>query len=295
MKSALRIGFALALAAVSCSSSPDSSSGARSSEPGDGVGALHMQLVLPSGESIEVVSWALTGPSGASTVVQSGKVNSQSLGVSFLVGDIPAGHGYDIALSGTATDGSVTCTGSAPFDVASRTTTDVSVELACSVATGGSHVTLVNGTAFDCAGTNGIAASPTETTLGHSVSLRGMAAGPNPTGLSYQWSAPTGTFDQPTASATNFECTTAGPVTVTLVVGDGPVPSGQACSASIDTATAVITCDVEQPPPPDGGAPDAAPMRAPAMPPAAVASMAIAMLALGSRLTRRRKASGASP
>jgi|HubBroStandDraft_6_1064221.scaffolds.fasta_scaffold292313_2 hypothetical protein len=256
-----------------------------------------MQLILPSGQEIEVVSWALTGPNGLATVVQSGNVDSQSLGVSFLVGGIPAASGYSITLSGTATDGSVTCTGAAQFNVAARTTTDVSVELACSVATGGSRVTLVNGTAFDCAGTSGIAASPTETTVGHSVSLHGLATGPAPAALTYQWSAPTGTFDQPTAATSNFECASAGPVTVTLVVGDGPVPSGQSCSSAIDTATAVITCDAV--PPSDAGAPGdggvdagqdgggpAAPV--PATPPGAVAALCAALFAIGSWASRRR-------
>jgi hypothetical protein len=304
----LSLALAIATGVLGCSSSPEQSrdgdQGSANASGNEPTGTVRAQLVLPSGQDIEVLNWDLTGPGGLSTVIQSGKVDSQGLNVSFLVGGIPAGSGYAITLSGTATDGSVTCTGSAPFAVVARMTTDVTLELACSVSTTGAHVTLVNGTTFNCAGTSGIAASPTETTVGHSVSLSGLASGPVPASLTYKWSASTGTFSQPTAASTQFQCTNAGAVTVSLVVGDGPVPAGQSCSPTIDTATAVVTCDAVQPPPPDagasdggapeGGAPDAGVPEGgaspvPAMPPVGVGAMGFAMMALGSLFAARRR------
>jgi hypothetical protein len=146
---AVLVGVSIA-AVPACSAGPSSDSDGTnpSGEPNgsDGTqetGSIGLQLMLPSGQSIEVISWAITGPNGASTVVQSGTANSQSLGVSFLVGNIPVGSGYQIALSGTATDGSVTCTGAATFSVSARVSTPVTVQLACVAATGGAHVTRV--------------------------------------------------------------------------------------------------------------------------------------------------------
>ena len=294
-----RVGLALAavlagLLAPACSSSPDGGGGPGSTSgdaPAGDLGAVRMKLALPSGQNIEVVTWVLTGAGGASTVVQSGTVDSQSAGLSFLVSGVPAGAGYGITMSGTATDGSVVCTGSARFDVAARATTNVPVELACSVATSGSHVTLVNGTAFNCAATSGIAASPSETTVGHTVALGAMAVGPAPGALTYAWSAPSGSFSQPTGATTTFLCSTPGPVTVTLTVGDGPVPAGQSCSGSIDTATAVVTCDEAVA---DAGAPDSGPdggpaSPAPAIPPWGAPALAAALCAIGTLFTRPRR------
>ena len=61
--------------------------------------------------------------------------------------------------------------------------------------------------------------------------------------LTYAWSAPSGSFDHPGASSTNFTCTVAGPVPITLTVGDGPVPNGAACSAELSTRTVTVQCD----------------------------------------------------
>lgn len=235
--------------------------------------------MLPSGQSIEVIDWQITGPNGASTVVQSGSVKSQSLGATFLIGNIPPASGYQIALSGTATDGSVICSGSAPFDVAVRATTNVSIQLACSVATSGAHVTRVNGSSYNCAAANSVSASPTETTVGGYSTVTAMANGPVPGALTYAWSAPTGSFGSPTAATTNFTCSAGGPVTLTLVVGDGPVPAGEACNTALSTKTVTITCDTGIAPPP-----------VPAFPRLGFLAMAAALLGLGSVATRRRQA-----
>jgi hypothetical protein len=303
------LAMAMAMAMLGCSSPPEASVDGEGADKGaagasrseESVGSVRMRLTLSSGQGIAVVSWAISGPAGAATVVQSGTVDNPGLSASFLVGGIPAGSGYEVTLSGTATDGSVICAGSTQFNVAAQVTTQVSVGLGCSVASSGSQVTLVNGTSFNCAATNGIAANPSETTVGHSVALTGGAAGPAPSALTYQWSAATGSFSQPNGAMTNFTCASVGPVTVTLTVGDGPVPPGQSCSASIDTATAVITCDESQTSP-DGGSGGSGgsggaggsggsgppPPATPAMPPWGVAFFAAALCAVGSLISRRR-------
>ena len=243
-----------------------------------GTGSVGLQLMLPSGQSIEVVDWTITGPNDATTVVQSGMAKSQSLGVSFLIGNIPAGNGYQIALSGTATDGSVTCTGSAGFNVAVRATTPVAIQLACAVASNGAHITRINGSSYDCAALNSVSASPTETTVGGFVTLSATATGPVPGAVTYAWSAPSGSFDSPTSATTNFTCSAGGPVALTLAVTDGRVPAGESCSAALSARTVTVTCDSQVQPPP-----------IPAVPRLGLLAMAAALLGIGSVATRPRR------
>src|SRR5580658_2698826 len=73
---------------VGCSSGPN---GAEPEAAGGGssaenTGSVGMQLTLPGGEQINTVTWTVTGPNGASTVVQSGIVNvANSTTIQFLI------------------------------------------------------------------------------------------------------------------------------------------------------------------------------------------------------------------
>jgi hypothetical protein len=300
---AMRIVSAIGLAAALWASAPgcnksagDASSASKPSEPGaSDTGSVGLQLSLPSGQDIPVISWAITGPNGTATLVQSGTADSNSLGVTFLIGSLRAGSGYMILLSGTGTDGSVTCTGSASFSVMTRVTTPVAVELACSIATSGARVTLINGTTFNCAAWNDVSASPTEATVGSSVNLAATATGPSPSALTYSWSASSGTFGNPTVPNTSFTCTSVGSVAVTLTVGDGPVPAGSSCNTMLSTRTLAVQCDAEQTESDagdggggsDGGPP---PPAAPALPPWGLAALVAALLAMGTAvLSHARK------
>ncbi|HEY4016199.1 MAG TPA: alkaline phosphatase family protein [Polyangiaceae bacterium] len=249
VRHALLIGVAgvaaTAVAQVGCSSTNTSSPpGGANGGSQDNVGTVGMQLTLPGGETLAVVNWTVTGPGGASTIVQSGSVNvAGSQSISFLVGGIPAGSGYSIMLTSTTTDGNVSCSGSATFNVSARTTTNVSVALQCVTAGSNNGSISVNGTTYDCATWNSATASPSETTVGNAVTVSASASGPNPAALTYAWSAPSGTFAAPTSASTQFTCTTPGPVTLTLTVADGPIPAGASCSTSLDTTTVQVTCD----------------------------------------------------
>ncbi len=242
---------ASALPQVGCSSGGlKGESSVGSGTPGAGsqdeTGQIGMELTLPGGETLNTVSYTVTGPNG---YTQSNSVPVQnSTTISFTVGGIPAGNNYSIAISGTSADSTVTCSGSASFSVVARTTTTVTDTLQCSSAVGEGGAVAVNAPTYACASTfqGAISASPSETTIGGSVTLQATAAGPNPSALSYTWSAPSGTFSAPNSLATNFTCTTQGQVTVTVTVADGAVPDGApACPAA--SATALVTCDVLTP------------------------------------------------
>ncbi|HXN32351.1 MAG TPA: FG-GAP repeat protein [Polyangiaceae bacterium] len=294
---AMAVALAIGLAACSAEG-PDGASGPRESSPSgargmaaaiDDTGTVGAELTLPAGQQIEVVQWIITGPNNAVTVVQSGSVDVPSThAVSFVASSIPAGTAYRITLSGTAIDGSVTCTGAASFAITSHMTTRVPVALGCSVVTSGSQVTLVSGQSFNCGNVTNVTAIPFETAVGGTIALAATAAGPVPSALSYAWSAPSGAFDHPNASGATFTCTAPGPVPLTLTVADGPVPAGAACNAVASTRTITVQCDaaLQGDGGTDAGGPPPPPV--PALPRSGVFLLGLAMLGIGSLGSRRR-------
>jgi acid phosphatase len=234
-----------------CSSAGTSTPQGGGSTPGttagssaENTGTVGMELTIPGGQPIASIVWTITGPNGASTVVQSGTTNvGNSQTVSFLVGGIPSGTGYSISLSGATTVGGVTCSGSAGFSITPRATTNVSVLLQCSATAPDSGSANVSASLFNCGTVTGISASPSEVNLGYPVALSASATGANPAALTYSWSAPSGSFDNPSAPNPNFSCGAPGPVTLTVTVGDGAVPDGGTCAPTQTTATVQVQCD----------------------------------------------------
>jgi hypothetical protein len=277
-------GLAIAgFVGAACSSPAGDAAGTSEAPPSSGstsnqdVGTVGLELTLPEGLAIEVVDWSITGPNGLAAVVQSGEAHTKAVGLQVLIANIPAGTGYRMTLSGASTNGGVTCTGAAPFDITPRTTTEVPVVLACTVASSGAHVVLVNGTSFNCAAWNNVSVSPAETTIGNSVTVTSTATAPAPSAITYQWSAPSGTFGDASAANTTFTCTEAGVVPVTLTVADGPVPAGDACDPTLGTRTLAVRCDTTAPP------------MAPALPPWGTSALAALLAAFGGLALRRRR------
>jgi phospholipase C len=233
---------------IGCSSPGATGTGAPEPVTGqpsvDKVGSVGMQLTLPGGEQINSVNWTVTGPNGASTVVKTGTVSvGSSTAISFLIGGIPAGSNYSIFLTGTSTDGTATCAGTATFNVTTSATTNVAVALACNTTAPDAGSALVTANTFNCGQVTSISASPAEVIVGNPIFLNALAAGPNPGGLTYHWAAPSGTgsFSSSTAPNPTFTCSTAGPVTLTLLVSDGPTPSTGSCPMS--SSSIQVTCD----------------------------------------------------
>jgi hypothetical protein len=205
-------------------------------ESNDGTGRASFALVIAPGLSLSTASYSITGPHGFS---RSGAVDvSHSATLTVTVGGLPAGVGYHVTLSSTASDGTTSCMGSATFDVAPRTTSVVTVSLDCHEAPANGSVK-VNGVTNVCPVADGIGANPGEAIVGSAISLTGSAhdsdAGPSP--LAYQWQATGGTLSSATAQNPTFTCGTPGTASITLTVSDGdPLAS---CA---DTLTAQVTC-----------------------------------------------------
>jgi hypothetical protein len=203
-------------------------------ELGQRGGSIGLALAV-GGHTLTSVAYTITGPAGYTT---SGSIDvSNSTQISALIGGIPAGKGYSIALSGTTTDSGASCGGSATFDVVAATTTNVTVALDCHETARAGSVS-INGTVNVCPQVDGISANPAEVLVGGTIALTGAAhdsdAGPSP--LTYAWTATQGTISGSGASVT-FGCSTPGPSTITLKVSDGD-PS----TTCADTLSTTVSC-----------------------------------------------------
>jgi hypothetical protein len=199
------------------------------------VGSVGLKLALAGGLTLNSVSYTITGPNG---FAKAGSIDvSNASQISALIGGIPAGQGFSITLSGTATDGTTTCGGSATFNVVAGTSTTVTVALDCHQAPHTGSIT-VNGTVNVCPRIDELSANPDSVNVGGTIALTGSAhdadGGPSP--LSYTWSANAGTITGSGTTAT-FTCTAPGTATVTLTASDGdPSPT---CA---DVLTASVSC-----------------------------------------------------
>ncbi len=240
---------------VSCGGRQVSGPG-ESPGPATGTGTIAFALTMPPGVELDTVGYQLVNAAGATA--QAGTISIQTAqSIQFQLSNVPPGAGYTITLSSTGTGG-VSCSGSAgPFTVVARATTMVQVGLACYAPGADAGNVLVNGTPFLCGtwnslstvGSGGQVTNGSEANVGSAITLTATATGPDPAALTYSWSSsnPIGTFGPNDASGTSdtttFVCTAPGTTTITMVVGDGPVPAGQSCAAGQSTVTTVVTCD----------------------------------------------------
>jgi hypothetical protein len=198
-------------------------------------GTIGLQLQIGGGLSLNTVSYSITGPGGFS---RTGSLDlSSATAFSATIGGIPAGNGYSITLTGTTTDGSTTCGGSATFNVAARASTKVVVALDCHQAPRTGSIN-VNGSINICPQIDELSANPDTVAVGSSIALTGVAhdADNAPSSLSYQWTASPGTLTT-TGSTATFTCTAPGSATITLSVSDGD--TNPTCA---DVLTTTVNC-----------------------------------------------------
>jgi len=227
------VGVAALVALVGSVTLGGCSSGAEVSDAeSEGTGSIGLNLQV-GGATLEHVSYTIVGPN---EYVKSGTFEiADSTVLSAVLGGLPAGSGYTITLSGTTSDASTTCTGSASFDVVAHETTVVSVHLLChQESTTGS--VKVGGTFNVCPVIDGISASPAEVLVGGTLSLAASAHDSDaaPSALGYTWSADSGSFADATSATPIFTCTAPGPVTIRLAVSDGDPAA--ACAAEATTS-----------------------------------------------------------
>jgi len=202
----------------------------------DGTGTVSFALQLANGANIQTANYTITGPGG---FTKTGAINlASSSTLSTTIAGIPAGSGYQIAITAVSVDGGTTCGGSASFDVMAGKTRTVTVALTCH-ETGKTGSVLVNGTLNICPTIDGVGANPAEAAVGGSIALTAAAhdSDAGPSALTYAWTTSAGTLSSATAQNPTLTCTTPGTATVTLTVSDGdPLAS---CAG---TQTAQVTC-----------------------------------------------------
>jgi hypothetical protein len=230
--------------ATGCYGNDESPTPTKNSEKHDAnakSGSVGLDLQVGSGTTLTSATYTITGPGGYTKSNTIDISNSPTL--SFVVGGIPAGQGFNITVSATTADATTTCSGSgAPFNVTASATTQVTVALDCHEPAKTGSV-LVNGTTNVCPVADGISANPAAVFVGGTVALDGLAHdsdnGPSP--LTYTWSASTGTLSSTSAKSPTFTCTVPGPSTITLTVSDGDTSAG--CANSL---TATVQCTLAQ-------------------------------------------------
>jgi hypothetical protein len=202
----------------------------------DGLGSVDIALVQ-GGVTLTSVSYSISGPNSFS---KSGTINvGSSATLSAVIGGLPAGNGFTITLSATGTDGTTTCGGSGTFDVTAGNVAKVVVTLDCHQPAKTGSVS-VGGTFNFCPVADGISANPADVAVGFPVALAITAhdADSAPSPLTYSWTAPSGSFSDPTSATPTFVCDAPGPVTLTVTASDGDGTSG--CPA---TLSLVVTCE----------------------------------------------------
>ncbi len=199
-------------------------------------GTVDFGLQLAGGQSIQSASYTIIGPNG---FTKTGSIDlSSATKLSATVGGLPAGTGYSISLTANATDGSVSCAGSASFNVLAHSTVSVTVALSCHEAPRTGSV-MVSGVLNLCPTIDSVGTNPAEVQVGSSIALSAVAhdtdSGPSP--LSFAWTTTSGTLSDATAQNPSLKCTTPGLATVTLKLNDG-----DPAASCADTLTAQVNC-----------------------------------------------------
>ena len=182
-------------------------------------GELGEGLVVSPGVTVSSASYVITGPNGFTSA---GTVPvGESPDVIVTVSQLPVGQGYELHVSGTASDGVTVCDGTATFDVTdANATLALTAHLECAVPTGTvDFVASVN----VCPVLDDLTASPLNLKVGGVASLSTAAHdsddGPSP--LAYFWAANGLRLSGQTAPALRFACSSLGDVTIAATVSDG--------------------------------------------------------------------------
>ena len=194
------------------------------------VGTVSLALQLPGMITVNTFSYSIAGPHS-----YSGNIDvSHSTTVSAVIGNVLSGSGYSLTLTGTATDGQTTCSGtSAPFMVAAGGSTNVTVMIDCHVP-GRTGSVLINGTINICPGIDSVSANPP---VGNTIAISSSAHDSDaaPQALSYSWTTSSGTLSSYAVPNPTLTCAAPGNVSLTLTVSDGDA----ACNATFNL---IVTC-----------------------------------------------------
>jgi hypothetical protein len=187
---------------------------ASSGDKDEGVGTLALQLT--PGVNVDTFAYSISGPHSYTGTIDV----SHSSTVSAVIGNILAGNGYSLTLTGSASDGQTTCAGlSSTFGVTAGAATKVAIAISCHTPPKTGSV-LVTGTINICPSIDSVSADPPK---GNTIAISSLSHDSDaaPQALSYSWTSTSGTLSSTTVPNPTLKCTAPGDVSLTLTVSDG--------------------------------------------------------------------------
>ena len=221
---ALTATLLLALLVASCGGS---ASNEMPGEPGHLMLIVKASTVLP----IKEVSYEIKG---RRKLQIKGRIPIDDLTrtISANVRRLPSGNGYELTLSAASTDGDLTCTGKAGFQITPKQTTALAAMLECRSLSGA----VAGGTPRGyCPLIKSTTLAPTQTSVGGSVMVAVRAepgeAAAGAGAMTYAWSGKGGTFQDPAAGSTTFKCEMPGDHVLFIRVASGMCADRDAVTA----------------------------------------------------------------
>lgn len=206
----------------------------RSSSPSGG--SLDQGLQVSPDASVTTATYAVSGPNGFASAGTIPVGDSPDVPVT--LSGLPVGQGYQIDVSGTASDGVTVCDGTATFDVVEGAASlTVIVHLSCAVPTGD---VVIEATLNICPVVDGLSAAPTTLNIGGVSSLSVVAHDSDaaPAAISYSWAVNGVKLPRQTSPLLTFACSSHGDVLLSASVSDGDATPGCPASSSVK-----VTCE----------------------------------------------------
>ena len=181
-----------------------------------------MELVVDadagdSSFSIDEVRWTIRADG---MTPMTGVIDTSAPGAtaSVEVFGLPPGA-YRVELEAMGDDGATSCRGFAPFEVVPGVAAEVGVLLRCARVPelGGVRV---NGTLNHCAALTKVVVAPLQTSVGYTIDVRAEAFDAEHDAIEYAWSASNGSFEEPSADATEYLCVQAGDDVLSITGSD---------------------------------------------------------------------------
>lgn len=196
---------------------------------GVGNGELQIRFALPDGISLSGVNWQVV--SSTDVVLASGWVGAPDPGSSpSLSLSVPQGAGERLTLSATTSAGGG-CTGTGPpFNVIPGQISTIDVDLTCAPGPpdSGLGTVVITGvlvTSDSCPALNAWGISTQQSASGTEFDLTVTATDADPGDiLTYTWSAPDGSFIDPSLAQTSYVCGSSGSESITLEISDNHQP-----------------------------------------------------------------------
>ena len=185
---------------------------------------------ISPGVTITTASYWIIAPDGKVTTGNVAVGATLTVPVSVLPLHLPTATGYQLIVSGLASDAITGCSGSTTFNIPTATSTGiVSVPLVCAGPPAPGQA-LVTATVNICPVIDGVSASPSSVAVGSSMALQVAAHDPDsgPAVLMYAWAAPGGTLTGGASATATFTCTQPGTFNISVAASDGDATCGVA-------------------------------------------------------------------